>query len=688
MPGDATAAGELTAADAQTDDAATDAAADAATDAEDALKDTTDSAVNTLDDANSADGLALDIAGLADSADAELPLGQDTGGLADGDAAGSSDGSDGSEIDAAPAWLGVCPPDEKPIYGNPMVAIGYPVPGVGCAKKGWPTPPNGMPPLWTDLTTAVGLGNLGHVDPCIVWQDLSGDGHPELIVSEEPLSPTAKRTLRTFEWVETGPWPGTKLTLPASLTISDCNPVDYDNDGDADIAMATSGGLRMILNGFGKLLDAPVSAVPEGAKGTQTWSTATVDFDRDGDHDLYLARNGEMGLKPGQFECNPFDGTYMQCCYGPSSLDTTCAPTMASSPTEMYQCCTQFPPGAEDLLLRSVSQGIGSPAMALVPLAPGCTAPGATLVAAIHDINRDGWSDVFTGDDFGPLGFYRFASDGTCTYHGKATGLLGYGHTMGVALGDFDHDGLDDLFQGDAGSATFYRGLQSGGFIPAGSSWGISNALKNNMVWAQLAADFDNDGWVDVWSQTSFSAQDGKLKQALQAKDALPLLAPGFHAFFQNHATKFTPTLHPWPSSKDQHISALAMAAADMEGDGDLDIVYNSPGGQLRLLRNDAQPGNHWIYIDLVRDISALGGIGAKVQVWAQGYVQEREITWSPGAGAHGTFTGHIGLGGVTKLDQVVVWWPSGRVSLLGPQEVDKVLVVAEATAKVKPGSP
>ncbi len=622
------------------------------------------------------DGAAGDsLDGDAASAAQEVAAGQDSCGDAAADSAG-----DATEVVAAPEWLGVCPPDPKPGLGAPMPAIGYPVPGVGCAKKGWPTPPEAMPPLWTDLTTAVGMGSLGLVDTCLIWHDLTGDGRPDLVVSEQPLSPTAKRTLRTYEWTDSGPWPVTKLTLPASINITDCNPVDFDNDGDVDIAMGTSSGLRMVLNAFGKFIDAPASAVPDQIKGTMTWSSATVDFDRDGDQDLYVARTGVMSLMPGQFECFPYDTPNLQCCYGSGSMDTTCASAKISTPMDAYQCCTQFPPGATNLLLRK-----GVPSMELVPLVEGCTDPGATLVVATHDANRDGWPDILAGDDFGPLGWYRIFGDGTCSYHGKTAGLLPYGHNMGVAVADFDLDGLVDLFQGDVGSVNLYRGVAGGGFthIP---SWGGAQTLKDSVAWTQLAGDFDNDGWTDVWSLTSMSAQPGKLKQALDAKVPLPLLAPGFHVFFHNHGSNFAPIQHPWPNSKEQNIAPVAMAAADMEGDGDLDVVYTSPSGDLRLLRNDAQPGRHWLDFELVRDVSALGGIGAKIQVWAQGYVQEREVSWSPGGGGHGTFSGHVGLGGVAKVDQVVVWWPSGRVSLLGPQAVDQTVMVLEADAKVKAG--
>lgn len=588
----------------------------------------------------------------------------------------AGDGADGG---AGPEWLGVCPPDPVTALGAPLSATGFAVPGVGCAKKGWPSAPIGQAPVWTDLTVQVGLGALGPVDPCAVWQDLNGDGRPDLVVVEKPSSPGGKRTLRYIEWTISGPWTSNNTPLAGAAAIDECNPIDFDDDGDADFALATASGLRLILNGFGKMMEAPAGMVPAAAQGSPVTSSATADVDRDGDQDLYVTRAPPLLLVPGQFSCYAADAPYLQCCYGANGYDQGCATTKAAAPMTSYQCCSQFLPETANLLLRREGT-----AMTNSPLGSGCTDPWPTMTTAARDVNRDGWPDLFAGSHFGPHGWYRIHADGGCNYHGVDAGLRPYGHTLGAAAADFDRDGLDDWAHGEPAAVTVYRGQASGGWSPAGAQLGTLEALKDAVAGAQLAADFDNDGWVDLWSLSSLQAQPGKLPQALQTKDPLALLAPGSHVFFHNQGGTFVALPQPWPAAVAQSLTRVAIAAADMEGDGDLDVVYTTSDGKLRVLRNDTPLNSHWITVELLREVSAMGGIGARVQVWAQGYVQEREVSWSPGTGAHGSFTGHIGLGSVSQIDQVVVWWPSGRVSMLGPQPVDQLLVVQESQAQVK----
>ncbi len=630
-------------------------------------------------DTAGADLTVQDVPPIADAAPPDALQDAAVSDLADSDLADSGDGGDGSP---GPEWLGVCPPDPVTALGAPLAEAGFPVPGVACAKKGWPSAPKSQLPLWTDLTAAVGLGAMGPVDPCAVWQDLNGDGRPDLIVVERPVSAGGKRTLRYFEWTSSGGWTLNSTPLAGTAAIEDCNPVDFDGDGDVDLALATANGLRIILQGIGNMTEAPAGAIPAAAQGAPVTSSATADVDRDGDQDLYLTRAPPITPVPGQFSCYPADGPYLQCCYGANLYDQTCATSKQSAPMASYQCCNQFLPETANLLLRR-----GTAGMASAPLAGGCSDPWPTTTTAARDINRDGWPDLFAGNHFGPHGWYRIGADGTCAYHGTAAGLRPYGHSAGVAAADFNNDGLDDWAHGELAAVTVYQGLPGGGWVNGGAQPGTWDGLKDAAAGAQLAADFDNDGWVDLWSLSSLQAQPGKLAQALQTKDPAAALAPGFHAFFHNQGGKFAASQQPWPAGAAPTLAKVVIAAADMEGDGDLDVVYTSPTGQLRVLRNDTPASSHWLAVDLLPDVSATGGVGARVQVWAQGYVQEREISWSPGTGAHGTFTGHLGLGSVDKVDQVVVWWPSGRVSLLGPQAVDQLLLVKESQALVKSGS-
>lgn len=580
--------------------------------------------------------------------------------------------------DTGPAWLGVCPPWQPTAFGAAAPAKGFPVPGRGCAKPGWPSPPGVAVPKWTDITAQVGLDKLGIVDSCLLWQDLTSDLVPDLLVVEQPGTPTSKRYARLYQQNGTNKWTMTSIALPASSLMIDCAPIDWNHDGLPEVAVASTSGVRLLASSLGLWQDVTASQVPNTAKGLLTWTLGVSDLDRDGDHDLYVGRTGQMNLQPGNYTCLPADFGYTQCCYGAVSVEGACLTKIKATPIATYTCCPPYELGAANLVLRNdkgqmTDSTVGS----------GAADPWASLVVAPDDIDRDGWPDLFVGNDFGPLGWYKNAGNLTFGYASSSLGMRPYGHTMGMALGDFDGDGHQDMSTGDVGPVTLYRGQPAGGWKNDNGAAGTWPPTQDMIGWAQLAADFDNDGWLDLLSAHSLQAKPDQLLQAMQVADATPFSVPGHHTLFHNQGKTFGEQQLPWPANQAPSIGPVAVAATDFDGDGDLDLAWTASPGLLRIFRNDSPP-QHWLELELVVDQSALGGIGAVVQVWAQGYMQERSVQWTTGSLAHGDYARHFGLGSVTKLDQVVVWWPSGKVSMLGPQNADQVLTVFENQAQAK----
>ncbi len=652
--------------------AAVDVGADQATDAGDALV-TPDAANEITANADSGDSPDADLADLPDAVsavDADIPDSSisDTSEIL-------SDIPDSSDsFDSGPSWLGVCPPTTLSDFAGPAPQKGFPVPGIDCAKPGWPSPPASASIPWTDITSAVGLGKLGYVDACLLWQDFNGDGKQDLFLVEQPSGPTSKRFARLYEQNEGGPWLVTSTGLPASTLIIDCAPIDVDSDGDYDVVLGTTSGLRLLRFGtFGFIDD--TASLPAFAKGVMAWSMGVFDMDRDGDQDLYLTRTGIMNLQPGNYACFQADGLQVECCYGQGSPSAECLQSIASTPVATYTCCPPFELGATNLLMRNdkgtfVDAGLNS----------GVDDPGASLVTAVRDIDRDGWDDVFVGNDFAAPHWYRAHGDGTFSALGTSVGLRPYGHTMGIGIGDFDLDGRLDFTTADVGPITLYHGQFGGSWLPADASAGLITPSQYAVTWGQLAADLDNDGWTDVLAATSMIAKPGQLIQAVQQSLPGPYLDNGHHLLFHNQGAKFAADSVPWATTLEPTITPVSAAAADFDGDGDLDVVNLTSPGLVRVLRNDS-PKAHWLEIELQNDQSSLGGVGARVQVWAQGYAQEHEILETPGSFTHGTFTRHFGLGSVASLDEVVVWWPSGCIAQLGKTAADQVVTVYEKQA-------
>lgn len=572
-------------------------------------------------------------------------------------------------------WLGPCQPTAQLGFGNPAAAKGYAVPVTTCAKPGWPSVATKAAPTWQLANQSLGMGvKPALMDPCLLWRDLTGDGKADLLTVEQPASPGAKRYVRLFVAGSGETWQLQSIPLGASGSALDCFAVDWDADGDVDVALTTMSGVRILRNENNMFTDMPSLVSPE-LKGISVNSGAVFDFDRDGDHDVYFARTGEMNLQPGQFACGAADYPYKQCCYGGAQLDAACLAKIEATPIATYTCCQPSALGSSNALLRNDK---GS--MVDITALADADDFGATLTTAVSDIDRDGWPDLFCGNDFGPLGWFRSLGSSKFEYLSQQVGLRPYGHCMGVGLGDLNSDGHTDLTHSDLGPVTLALGKAGGGWQDAGNSLGTWTLTIDAVAWAQLVADLDSDGWLDLWTTTSMVAQPGKIAAALQSKNPMGLMAAGYDILHHNVGGSFVAQAMPWPNPMEHNVLMTSVAASDWDGDGDLDIATIAASGDLRLLRNTTASG-HWLKVGLVPKESALGGLGTRVQVWAQGYAQEREVQWTAGTGTSGEFTQHIGLGAVTKLDMVVVWWPSGKMQVLGPQGADQKLTLYELNA-------
>ena len=117
-----------------------------------------------------------------------------------------------------------------------------------------------------------------------------------------------------------------------------------------------------------------------------------------------------------------------------------------------------------------------------------------------------------------------------------------------------------------------------------------------------------------------------------------------------------------------------------MDGDGDIDVVTMTPPGHMQVFRNDSKQG-YALRVCLHPTLSPAFADGALVQAWAGGHVQEAYATRASGFGAHGDPLVRIGLGEAAQLDNVKVWWPSGRMSLVPAPALDRILDVWEKDA-------
>jgi enediyne biosynthesis protein E4 len=445
---------------------------------------------------------------------------------------------------------------------------------------------------------------------------------------------------------------------------------DFDNDGFPDIFVSNWGKNRLYRNNHdGTFIDVGEKA------GVQlgNWSAGATwgDYDGDGRLDLFVPgyvhfdRNnlpsGGEGDVPDQF-CI-FRGVQVNC--GPRGLK--------GEPDHLFH-------NNGDGTFTDVSEKAG------VADAPGYYG----LTSLFIDINNDGKPDLLVGDDSTPNYLYLNKGDGTFEDVSYASGYaLNEGGretaTMGIAAGDFANDGKMDIF-----NTTFsddykplYRNEGDANMTDISYQLGIAEITVPFLGWGDAFIDYDNDGWKDL------IMSDGHVYPQVDQHPwgtswaQRPLL-------FHNVGGKKFETMPPVEGSGLAAVLAgRGMAAGDLFNDGKIDVVINAMDGHPVLLRDVSADTNHWLELKLTGTAkSPRDAIGASVFVTANG-IKHREDVLSGGSYASTSDPRlHFGLGATTKVDDIEVHWPSGKVEHFTVPGVDRIVPIAEGTGKPPMQSP
>jgi len=493
--------------------------------------------------------------------------------------------------------------------------------------------------------------------------------------------------------------------------------VDINNDGLADIYVSTTilknskkrRNLLYINQGAGKdgIPHFKEMAAEYGLNDT-TYSTmaAFFDYDNDGDLDMYLAVN------------EIFDPAQANT-YHVIGKDTT------------------FPSKGR-LYRNDWNAALKHPVFTDVSQQAGVNYEGYSHGINITDINKDGWKDIYVTNDYLPNDLL-FINNHNGTFTNQSA--LYFKHTSGNAMGqdiiDINNDGFDDVVALDMNPQDNYRKkmmmnpnsyptyqnneffgyqyqyvrntlqLNQGPRVLANDSIGapvfseisfLSGIAETDWSWTPLVADFDNDSYRDIVVTNgfpkdvtdhdfiAFRTQSSGLVKHKELLDQIPEVKLRKYAFHNNGNLTFSNTTDDWGLGVPAFSNGAAYA--DLDNDGDLDIIINNINDKAMVFKNMAvetkKETSHYLHINFLSEAPNINGLGAWAEIYyGKGMKQVYENTPYRGYLSTDQAGAHFGLGSNTVVDSVIIKWPDGKKQLLNNINANQVITVRHKDAKL-----
>jgi enediyne biosynthesis protein E4 len=523
------------------------------------------------------------------------------------------------------------------------------------------------PSMWGERFAEFDVGSIG---TGVAIGDYDGDGRPDIFVVSKTESCRLFRNLGgwKFEDVTERAGVGDKGDA-AAIWKQGATFVDIDNNGRLDIYVCRFGAPNLLYINQGDGTFREEAAIRGLAVNDGSVMAAFCDYDRDGHIDVFIQTNraeseGQANSQRNYLFHNNGDGTF---------TDVT-----------------------EKAGISGKAQGHS---------------------AIWWDYDGDGWPDLYVANDFSPPDkLYHNNRNGTFTDTINEVVPHMPFSSMGADLGDVNNDGLIDLFVSDMAATThqkdqrtiandrrlitdppdtvtdapeymrnaLYLNTGTGRCLEAAHLAGIA---ATDWTWSVRLEDLDNDGRLDLFVTNGMYRENNNadlLARMMVADSPAEKVAmeraspemPEQHLAFRNLGDlQFTDVSAAW--GLNQRGISFGTAFGDLDGDGNLDIVYSNYHGGVTLLRNDADSG-HRIVIALRGTASNHFGVGSLVRLETAYGVQVRQLVLSRGILSSSEPIIHFGLGDATRISRLTVSWPSGKTQAFTDLPVDRKFTIIE----------
>jgi enediyne biosynthesis protein E4 len=428
---------------------------------------------------------------------------------------------------------------------------------------------------------------------------------------------------------------------------------DFDNDGYTDLFVTYWGQNALYRNVGGKRFE-DVTARMHLTQDRTRYNTgcAFIDYDNDGKLDLFVANYLKF-----DFNSTPKPGANPYCFY--RGISVNCGPRgLPFGRNLLYH--------NEGAAFRDVSDesGISQPDGSY------------SLGVLTGDFNGDGLTDIYVAADQTPSILYLNQGNGKfvdeALFRGVALDDNGKAMSgMGVTAADYLHEGRLSIFRTNFSDEleTLYRNVGKGEFRDVTAEAGMGKNTRY-VGWGCGFFDFDNDGWPDLLLVNGHAFPEvDKLKIDIHYRERAIL--------YRNDHGKFTDVSETsGPGIREAH-SSRGLAFADYDNDGTLKALINNQNEPPSLLRA-ATSKNHWLEIKLEGVKSNRSAIGARVQVTAGSLVQTDEVRSGGSYLSQSDLRLHFGLGEAKIIDKIEITWPGGHRQTEINQPSDRLINIRE----------
>jgi len=498
------------------------------------------------------------------------------------------------------------------------------------------------------------------------WGDYDGDGFVDLIVVNEvgplTMSDAERRQspARTALYHNNGDGTFTDVTTRSAIEVRQLGMGvawgDYDNDGRIDVVITAHGTNVLYHNdGDGTFSDRSNRShvgAPRGFWTGASWG----DYNRDGLVDLYVtgyvkyARLAAAGS--GRYDVE-----------NPSSINPS-----------------SFRP-ERNLLYRNNGDGTFIEVAATAGVAD---TTGRGMSAAWADFDEDGWPDLYVANDQSDNAFFRNLGNGKFEDISHSARVADYRSAMGIAVGDWDGDGAQDIFlthwlaqenalytnqlkRAPASSTDSRRPRLT--FMDEADRYGLGQISLDFVGWATSFIDYDNDGKLDL-----FVVNGSTLQKRADSTQLVPMRNQLF--WNRGRSEGFFDVSAVAGSVFRRELVGRGAAFADYDNDGDVDAFVVNHGGPGLLLRNDGGNRNRWLEVEVRGTKSNRQGIGATVRLVVGATVHTRQIGAQSSYLSQNSLIETFGLGAAMQADTLEVSWPSGgQDTRIGVSSNQRILV-------------